>query len=585
MKLLEHFKELSLYPKNAEELKGLILQLAVQGKLTANWRLDNPNVENAESLVQSFRDEKQKLILKKKIKKEKALDPLSPVDSPFDIPSTWVWTHMIDSIHLVTKGATPTSYGYQFLPEGINFIKVECVKEGEIKPHLIDCFISEEANDNQKRSKLEAGDILFSIAGTIGATAIVKQSDLPANTNQALAIIRGSDYVYRPIYLQTLLDSFVSQNTKSKARGAAMNNISLGDLKSMIVPVPPIEEQKAIVEVVNTLIAEVEKLESLTKERVQLKESFVVSALARLTEAGNTQKEWNFLEQHFSSFLTEKKNIKSLKETILQLAVQGKLTESWRANNPKKELASELLKQIEAEKQQLIAEKRIKKEKSFPPIEDDDIPFELPNNWMWFRWVDLLGLVKYPMKRGPFGSALRKDFFVEEGVKVFEQYNAINNDPDWCRYRITNEKYEELKAFTAESGDMLISCSGTLGRICILPEGTEIGIINQALLKIRLENRIIDNEFFIKLFRSYYLQSLVYKSAMGSAITNMVGVKELKQFLMPIPPLEEQKVIVEKVNSLTALCDELEQQIETSQTQIELLMQSCLKEVFEHESN
>lgn len=253
------------------------------------------------------------------------------------------------------------------------------------------------------------------------------------------------------------------------------------------------------------------------------------------------------------------KNADELKDLILQLAVQGKLTVNWRNSQPKTTSLISVLDLIKKERHTLVQEKKIKKETELPPINNDDIPFELPETWLWVRWVDLLGLVQYPMKRGPFGSALRKDFFVEKGVKVFEQYNAINNDPDWCRYRITEDKYKELEAFTAVPGDMLISCSGTLGRICILPEGTEIGIINQALLKIRLENRLINNDYFIKLFRSHYLQSLVYTSAMGSAITNMVGVKELKQFLMPLPPIEEQKAIVEVVNQLFAEVEQLEE--------------------------
>lgn len=113
-------------------------------------------------------------------------------------------------------------------------------------------------------------------------------------------------------------------------------------------------------EVVNTLFKEVEALEELTKERISIKEDFVTSALRKLAETDNTTQEWHYLQQHFSSFFTEKKNIKSLRETILQLAVQDKLTAKWREENPSVENASELLKRIEAEKQQLITEKKMK---------------------------------------------------------------------------------------------------------------------------------------------------------------------------------------------------------------------------------
>ena len=186
------------------------------------------------------------------------------------------------------------------------------------------------------------------------------------------------------------------------------------------------------------------------------------------------------------------------------------------------------------------------------------------------------------MKRGPFGSSLRKADFVEKGIRVFEQYNPINDDPDWMRYFITESKYESMKAFTTTAGDFLISCSGaTLGRIVYLPEGTMSGIINQALLKLTLSHEVIKPDYFLKLFRSQYIQEIIWGNAKGMAQPNMVGVKELKQILIPLPPMEEQISILQKVNSLMALCDELEQQIDNSQTQIEQLMQSCLKEVFD----
>ncbi len=167
------------------------------------------------------------------------------------------------------------------------------------------------------------------------------------------------DFVYQ-MFSARIIQEFFQNCTRSAQAG--FNKTDMGKLN---ITLPPLEEQKAIVEVVNQLFTEVEQLEELTKERISLKEDFVTSALRRLTETDNTTQEWNYLQQHFSSFFTEKKNIKSLRETILQLAVQGKLTAQWRAGQPFcTEPASELLKRIEAEKQQLIvAVKKIKKDK------------------------------------------------------------------------------------------------------------------------------------------------------------------------------------------------------------------------------
>ena len=581
MKLLEHFKELSLHPKNAEELKGLILQLAVQGKLTANWREGNPHVKPATVLLKKIEVEKIQLIKEKKIKKNKKLDDIQESEKYFTLPNTWSWERLENIGNIFNGNSVNKSIKeakYTGLETGYPYIATK------------DVGYSFDKIDHNNGVRIPFDELKFKVArrGTVlicseGGSAGKKMGLLEEDCcfgNKLFAIEQYGGI--ESLYILSLYGSAsFSQAFQNKMTGI-IGGISRNNFADLLIPLPPLEEQKAIVEVINILFKEIEQLETLTKERIQLKESFVVSVLTRLTESENTQQEWNPLQQHFSSFFTEKKNIKSLRETILQLAVQGKLTAKWRANNPNTEPASELLKRIEAEKQQLIKEKKIKKEKPLPPIKKEEIPYKLPEGWLWCRWVDLLGAVNYPMKRGPFGSSLRKADFVKKGIRVFEQYNPINDDPDWMRYFITESKYESMKAFTTEAGDFLISCSGaTLGRIVYLPEGTVPGIINQALLKLTLSHEVIKPEYFLKLFRSQYIQEIIWGNAKGMAQPNMVGVKELKQILIPLPPMEEQIEILQKADSLMALCDELEQQIETSQTQIEQLMLSCLKEVFE----
>ena len=131
----------------------------------------------------------------------------------------------------ITKGSTPTTYGYKYQKEGVNFIKIENVISGRIDLKSIYQYISQEAHDSQKRSQLEEGDVLFSIAGTIGETCLITNDVLPANTNQAFAIISGFNKVLDANFLRKQLDSFVSRKLKDKARGGAMNNVSLTDLK------------------------------------------------------------------------------------------------------------------------------------------------------------------------------------------------------------------------------------------------------------------------------------------------------------------------------------------------------------------
>lgn len=202
------------------------------------------------------------------------------------------------------------------------------------------------------------------------------------------------------------------------------------------------------------------------------------------------------------------------------------------------------------------------------------------SNWEEKTLEDIISKEKYSIKRGPFGSSLRKEFFVENGIRVFEQYNPINNDPNWCRYRITKEKYEELKAFTCKAGDFLISCSGTMGKIVFLPEGTEKGIINQALLKIRLDNDIVDNNFFMYLFQSPYFQNKIFSSSKGSAIQNISSVKDLKKITFLLPTLKEQKIIVEKLDDAFQKIEALENNTKENIKNIEDLYNSYLNKIF-----
>ena len=184
----------------------------------------------------------------------------------------------------------------------------------------------------------------------------------------------------------------------------------------------------------------------------------------------------------------------TLKKSILQYAMQGKLV----AQDPNDEPASELLKCIKAEKEQLIKDGKIKKEKPLPPITQDEIPYDLPQGWQWVRVNDL-----GTYKKGPFGSALTKKIFVpksDDTIKVYEQKNAIQKNAFLGDYYISKEYYEKsMKSFTVLPGDVIVSCAGTIGETYILPSEIETGIINQALMRMRITKEI-DIKFFLNYF-------------------------------------------------------------------------------------
>jgi type I restriction enzyme S subunit len=212
---------------------------------------------------------------------------------------------------------------------------------------------------------------------------------------------------------------------------------------------------------------------------------------------------------------------------------------------------------------------------------DDFTKLNMSNDWQVLKLKDIV-LEKEGLRRGPFGSAIKKDFFVPSGYKVYEQGNAINNDPYRGKYFIKEEKYQELKNFKVLPNDLIVSCSGvTLGRVCEIPEDAEAGIINQALLRIRLKKEIILNKYFIHYFRTAFFQKMIFDQSQGTAMPNLVGIKDFKEISVIVPKIEEQKEVISEIESRFSVCDKIEEIIETSLELSESLRQSILKQAFE----
>ena len=273
-----------------------------------------------------------------------------------------------------------------------------------------------------------------------------------------------------------------------------------------------------------------------------------------------------------SSKKIELTGIKKLRELILDLAVRGKLVPQDVNDEP----ARYLLEKVAKERKQLVAEKKIKQQKPLPKLNTEDVDFILPSGWAIAYIPEVVAYDKYAIKRGPFGSSLKKAYFVSEGVKVYEQQHAIRDDFSLGVYYITDEKFKELCAFEIKPNDLIISCSGTVGKVAIAPDWMKKGIINQALLKITLNESTLTNAYFKILFPAFYMQTETLSDLQGTAQKNMVSVDTLKKEPFPLPSLAEQHRIVAKVDELMALCDELEQQTEQSLAAHQTLVETLL---------
>ena len=246
---------------------------------------------------------------------------------------------------------------------------------------------------------------------------------------------------------------------------------------------------------------------------------------------------------------------KALRQKILDLAIHGKLV----PQNPNDEPASVLLERIKAEKERLIKEGKIKRSRksaksSDTPHYQQDVPFEVPDNWVWCKLDDLAFY-----KKGPFGSSLTKAMFVPKGkdtYKVYEQKNAIQKDHKLGSYYISTEKYCSLSGFAVHPYDIIVSCAGTIGETYVLPQNIQEGIINQALMLIRLYNREIER--FYLLYFDFILKQEAYKESKGTAIKNIPPFDVLKNFFIPIPPKEEQKRILSEVDKWMSFVDDID---------------------------
>ncbi|WAU77580.1 restriction endonuclease subunit S [Acinetobacter sp. TR3] len=446
-----------------------------------------------------------------------------------NLPVEWEKVALGNLATTITKGTTPTTMGFPFQSAGINFIKVESLGKNYIDKSLIYSFISEGAHEALKRSQLVSGDLLFSIAGTIGKTALVRDEDLPANTNQALAIIRGVSEFFDVDFLKYQLDFFVN-TFKEQARGGAMNNISLQDLKSFNVIFVSQAEQQEIVRQLDVMLAQVEQI----KARLD-----AIPAI-----------------------------LKKFRQSVLADAVSGKLTEEWR----EQEKIKPQIKELQDLKDSLIKSKEIKKDLE---VIGAETLFEIPENW------GNLALQSFASKitDGEHSTPKRESagHYLLSARNVRDGYIDVSN-VDY----VGIEEFSKLrKRCDPNKGDVLISCSGSVGRIALVDKDDEYVMVRSAALVKTLDS-FIDNKFLMYVLQSPYLQKQIDEKSKSTAQSNLF-LGQIKELSIPYPSLKEQKEIVQQVESLFKNASLIETAVQSAQKRVNLLTQSILAKAFSGE--
>ena len=317
-RLLAHYEQIADAPDAIARMRRFVLDIAVRGRLVEQDSADEP----ASELLKNVATEMARLVKTGELRKRKILPPFHLTDIPVEDISGWIWVRLGEVATMITKGSTPTSYGHAYTTKGVNFVKIESIKSGLLLPENITSFIANETHDVLARSQLAAGDILFSIAGSIGTCAIVTDRVLPANINQALAIIRGTRTAFLAEFLLKSLQSSVARTVMAKARGGAMNNISLDDIQNLVVPLPPLAEQHRIVAKVDELMALCDRLEVARAEREATRDRLATASLARLNAPDPDPSVFKghavFAFENFAPLTTRLDQIKALRQTILQ---------------------------------------------------------------------------------------------------------------------------------------------------------------------------------------------------------------------------------------------------------------------------
>jgi type I restriction enzyme S subunit len=273
------------------------------------------------------------------------------------------------------------------------------------------------------------------------------------------------------------------------------------------------------------------------------------------------------------------KLVSQLRQSFLREAMQGQLV----PQEVKDEPAGVLLERIKVEKEKLIAAKKIKAEKPLSAIKAEEIPFEIPSNWTWCRFEDVIFNQRQDVRTGPCGASLQKSEHRSSGIPVWgiESISKAGKFTTQNKIFVTEEKADDLKSFLVEAGDLIISRSGTVAELCMLPVGVPKGLISTNLIKISVDRQVIYPEYFCYLIKgSPCVRNMLADFCSGSTrlfLTQSI----LKKLIFPLSPLAEQKQIVKKLEKLLAFCDDLEVNIKESKTQAETLLQVALKEALE----
>ncbi|MFQ3243629.1 MAG: type I restriction enzyme S subunit [Arenicella sp.] len=526
------------------KLRKLILDLAVRGLLVPQDRHDEPVSE----LLKQIAIEKAKLVTDQKIKQQKPLPQIDDSETPFALPTGWEWVRLGD-IGIGSTGKTPSTKEVKYFNGKIPF-----VGPGQITPsgELLepDKYLSEEGLEHSTEAL--AGDILMvCIGGSIGKNVICGRR---IAFNQQINAIRP--LLINPVYLNSAMSTeHFFQCVLDKSSGTATPIINRSKWEELLIPVSPIPEQRRIVAKVDELMALCDQLEQQTEASLTAHQTLVETLLSALTNAADSNAfndAWQRIAQHFDTLFTTEQSIDQLKQTILQLAVMGKLVPQDANDEP----AAVTLSRISDKKARLIDQGAIRRQSELPKIEEGEKPFLLPSGWSFSR-LDEVSL------NSEAGWSPRCESVPREGsnwgvLKVsavtWGKFNPGEN-------KALPEGLQSRPRLEVRPGDFLISRANTaelVARAVIVPQSVPRKLImSDKIIRFVFPDEV--NAHYVSLVNNSILSRSYYLKVAGGTSSSMKNVsrKQIRSLIIGVPPLSEQYRIVAKVDKLSSVCDEL----------------------------
>lgn len=480
--------------KLAEDLKKAVLQVAMQGKLTKQLETDS----SVDELLKKIADEKAKLIEEGKIRKEKPLSDINNNEIPFDIPDSWKWMQLGKIVTIRGGKRIPAGLSATTEDTGHIYIRVSDMQNGTILDNDLH-FISESIFNGIKNYIISKDDVYITVAGTIGRVGLVPEKfhnmNLTENADRLTPYFINKEYLYR-----VLSSEPIQTQIREKTKKVGQPKLAIERLSELLLPLPPIEEQQRIVEKLNQI-------------------------LPLIDEYGKEEDESIALCQKFPE---------EMKKSVLQAAMQGKLTKQLESDSS----VDELLKKIADEKAKLIEEGKIKKEKPLAEITEDEISFDIPENWRYIKLGSIIDLLS--------GRDHEPSGYNSKGLGVPYMTGASNISNG----ELIVNRWTEKPTAISHLGDLLITCKGTIGEMAYNKIG-DIHIARQ-IMGINTYNGVSLDYIQICLKQKVFELNQKAKSMIPG-----IAREDLLNLIVPLPPIEEQQRIVEKLNTILPIIDSM----------------------------